>query len=443
MTAPLYDALLRFAAETPLRMAMPGHKGKPVHPLGTAFSRLDFTELPPTGNLYAPGGPIEEAEALWAKWWDMDCCLFLTGGSTQGILAALLCVTRPGDLVLTDRMSHRSIHNAFALFDLRPRWLERPWLSEAGVLGPLDPETVDSALSREDTVKTVCITSPSYYGVLSDIPAIARVCHAHGARLVVDAAHGAHLPFFVPGVYAEADLVVTSAHKTLCAPGQSALLFGRRGITLEDLRRASMMVATSSPSYPMMAALDCAQEHYFLRSGDKAYHAAAHAVSELRQNYPSLTDTDTPLDPTRFTLCAEDGFAVEAALQGMGIYPEMADRSHVVFIVTDCDTSEDFQRLRRGLDALGLRNQRRIPCPLPHPLPLPEQSLTPRQAVFAPRRDCPWSEAAGAVAAEQLSPYPPGVPVIAPGERIQKKTLAYLEQMGYNKTTIAVVAARD
>jgi arginine/lysine/ornithine decarboxylase len=423
-------------------MAMPGHKGQSVLPLGTEFSRLDFTELPPTGNLYTSGGPIEEAEELWAKWWGMECCLFLTGGSTQGVHTALLCAARPGETILADRMSHRSVHTAMALLDLHPRWLERPWLREAGVAGPLSPEDVEKALSEGERVKTVCITSPSYYGVLSDVPGIARVCHAYGARLVVDAAHGAHLPLFYPEGYDEADLVVVSAHKTLRAPGQSALLFARRGITLEELREASMLVATSSPSYPMMAALDWVREHC-QGEGKKAYRCTAEAVAQLRRDYPSLTDGDATLDPARFTLCVEDGFAAEAALQAMGIYPEMADRGHVVFILTDCDGLREVERLRSGLDRLGLGGQRRPRATMPPPPPPGEQMLSPRQAVFGGKKNAAFSDAAGEVCAQQVAPYPPGVSVIAPGERIQKKALFYLEQIGYNRKAIVCAAEEE
>lgn len=451
---PLYDTLRHFSNQNPVLLCMPGHKGGEVHPVGSTFTRLDFTELPPTGNLYEPGGPIEAAEQKWANWWNMESCLFLTGGSTQGIHTALLCAARPGETILTDRMSHRSIHSGFALLDLRPRWLERPWLQEAGVAGPLTAEQVEKALCAGEKVKTVCITSPTYYGVLSDVPGIARVCHAHGARLVVDAAHGAHLPIFTPGVYDEADLVVCSAHKTLRAPGQSALLFARNGITLEQLREASMLVATSSPSYPMMAALDWVRGEYHI--GGKVaslavrhYRMTAQAVAELRRDYPSLTQEDAPLDPTRFTLCVEDGFALERALQERNIYPEMADRGHVVCIFTDSDSSVDLYRLRgrqesvlclrRALDELGLKGAQRPAGAMPPPPPPGAQALPPRQAVFGHREAVPFAQAEGRVAAEQLAPYPPGVSVIAPGERIQKKALCYLEQIGYNKEAVVCV----
>ena len=222
---PLYDALRAFAAARPLRMHMPGHKGRPLPaPELAGLSALDFTELPPTGDLFSGGDAIEAAEALWAKVFRMAHCLFLTGGATQGVQAALALACRPGDAVLLDRGSHRSAYNALALLDLRPVYLERPWLPQAGVTGPVSPQSVEQALKTRPDIKTVCITSPTYYGVLSDLPALAAVCRAHGAVLVVDGAHGAHLPFLGNFDLAAADLAVVSAHKTLPAPGQSALL---------------------------------------------------------------------------------------------------------------------------------------------------------------------------------------------------------------------------
>src|SRR5699024_2446886 len=173
---PLYDALRAFAAARPLRMHMPGHKGRPLPaPELAGLSTLDFTELPPTGDRYAGGDAIEAAEALWAKAFRMAHCLFLTGGATQGVQAALALACRPGDAVLLDRGSHRSAYNALALLDLRPVYLERPWLPQAGVTGPVSPQSVEQALKTRPEIKTVCITSPTYYGVLSDLPALAAV----------------------------------------------------------------------------------------------------------------------------------------------------------------------------------------------------------------------------------------------------------------------------
>ncbi len=423
---PLYDALTAFAARDPLRMHMPGHKGKPLLGLDN-LAAIDFTELPPTGNLFDGGGAIGEAEGLWAEVFHMDSCLFLTGGSTQGVLTALTLACQPGDTVLLDRGSHRSAYNALALLDLKPVYLDRPWLDQAGVTGPISPERVEELLESNPEIKALCITSPTYYGVLSDLPALAEVMHRRGGVLVVDGAHGAHLPFLGDYGLNAADLLVVSAHKTLPAPGQTALLFSNGTFSHADLRRAGSIYGSSSPSYAMMAALDLCRAH-MLEGGADAYRKTAEEVDRLRQTFPALTDKDAPLDPARLVVCAPDGYAAQEALEAHNVWPEMADGGHVVFIPTCADSPEDFTRLEEALRQVDLG-----PCPgYPAPPEPPEMVLTPRQALFAPRKSLPLEQAEGQVAACQVAPYPPGVPVIAPGERVDKKSIAYLKQIGYN-----------
>ena len=425
---PLYTALRQFAAQHPLRMHMPGHKGRPLPaPELAGFSSIDFTELPPTGNLFDGGGAIGQAEELWAEVFQMDSCLFLTGGSTQGVLTALTLACPPGSPLLLDRGCHRSAFHAMALLDVRPVYLPRPWLAEGAVTGPVSPDDVDRLLTAHPDIKAVCITSPTYYGVLSDIPALAATVHRHGGVLVVDGAHGAHLPFLGLDHFSAADLVVVSAHKTLPAPGQSALLLAGKRFSHQDLRRAGAIYGSSSPSYPMMAALDLCRAH-MLEEGAAAYQRTAEEVAALRLAFPALTEHHAPLDPTRLTLLSPHGFQTQEALEELGVWPEMADGGHVVLIPTCADTPEDFARLRRALEQVELG-----PCPtFPPPPELPEQVLTPRQALFSPGKDHPLDHAEGQIAAAPIAPYPPGVPVVAPGERIEKKSIAYLDRIGYN-----------
>ncbi|MEG1721126.1 MAG: aminotransferase class V-fold PLP-dependent enzyme, partial [Pseudoflavonifractor sp.] len=307
---PLYDALTAFAGEKTLRLHMPGHKGGHLPLPGfDALAAIDFTELNPTGDLFAGGGAIGAAETLWADAFRMEECLFLTGGSTQGMLAALTLACPTGSGILLDRGCHRSVYNALALLDLRPVYLPRPWLPRGRVTGPIDPNTVEKALIAHPEIKTLCITSPTYYGVLSNIPVLAEILHRHGGVLVVDAAHGAHLPFLGNYDLSAADLVVTSAHKTLPALGQAALLFAGEAFSHRDLRRAAALYGSSSPSYLLMASLDGARA-WMEDEGIAPYRAAAAGVARLRQVFPSLSDGDAPLDPTRFVqLC--DGFRVQ------------------------------------------------------------------------------------------------------------------------------------
>ena len=437
LPTPLYDSLKRLAAENPLRFDMPGHHGVlQAAPLGALA--LDFTETGYTGDLFGPGGDaIEAAEQMWAARFGFDSCLFLTGGSTQGVHTGLALLAGAGGAVALDRGSHRSAYHALALLDLTPHYLLRPWLDQEGVTGPIQPETVEKILARRPEVKTVCITSPTYYGILSDLPVIAQVCHAHGARLMVDGAHGAHLPFLGYEGYRAADVVVMSAHKTLPALGQSALLFAN-GLTMAELRRMGSLYGSSSPSYLLMAGLDVARD-YMEREGTQRYEETVRQVARLRRRFPALGPGKVELDPARLTIQCADGFALAEAQRRRNIFPEMADRGHVVFLLTCADGPGRLEMLARALEELGVEGQPPALCPPPPPLP--EPAMSPRQALFAPRRTLLLSRSEGQVSAGQIAPYPPGVPVVAPGERLEKKHLVYLKEIGYNRsdTTIEVV----
>ena len=434
MSTPLYDALTAYARSNPARFHMPGHKGAPLSaPEFSPLTPLDVTELPPTGNLYEAGAPFDEAQQLWARAFGFDHCQFLTGGSTLGIHTGLALFTSPGDRVAVDRACHRSVYNALALLDLEPVFLERPWLAEENLIGPFFQKDVEKILDAHPDVKTVCITSPTYAGLLSDIPAISGEIHRRGGKLFVDGAHGAHLPCLGVDAFSGADGVVVSAHKTLPALGQGALLF-YRGVEEDRVRRWSSVFGTSSPSYPILASLDLCRD-WLEGEGKGEYRRVRDRVAGLRERFPSLGG-ELPLDPTRLTLKVKDGPAFARALEEGGIYPEMEDGGHVVLICTGSDGEDSFVRLERALEELEEEMGDCPPIPAP---PLPRRVLSPRQALFAPTRSRPLEACEGQVAAGQLAPYPPGVPVVAPGEVISKKELSYFRQIGYNNKNVPLV----
>ena len=439
MPTPLYDALRAYAARNPARFHMPGHSGRFLPgPELAPLLPLDVTEVPGTGNLYEAGEPFDAAQALWARAFAFDHCQFLTGGSTMGLHTGLALLAAPGSAVLVDRGCHHSVFHAMALLDLRPVYLERPWRSGENLSGPFSPEQVAAALEKHPEIKTVCITSPTYSGVLSDIPAIAREIHARGGRLLVDGAHGAHLPFLGVDAFGGADCVVVSAHKTLPALGQGAMLF-TRGTDPGEVRRMAAVFGTSSPSYPVMASMDLARD-WLEGEGREALEGTARRVAELRKKFSSLhPGPGLALDPCRLTLKVKDGPSFARALEARGVFPEMEDGGHVVFICTPCHRAEDLARLEGALEELagGLGD-----CPPLPPPPISRMVLTPRQALFAPAETLPLEACLGRVSAGQLAPYPPGVPVVAPGEAVGKKELSYFREIGYNNPSVAVVSGQ-
>ena len=192
---------------------------------------------------------------------------------------------------------------------------------------------------------------------------------------------------------------------------------------------------SSSPSYPMMISLDCARD-YLEGEGTEEYRRVARRTAALRSAFPSLQEGELRLDPTRLTLTSPDGNALARALEGENIWPEMADSGHVVLILTAQDGEDDLHRLEAALerhrDLLG------APPILPPP-PLPQPACSLREALFAPVERLPLENCLGRVAAGQLAPYPPGVPVVAPGEVISEKELAYLKEIGYNNLDVPVL----
>ena len=414
MKTPLYRALGAFVDTEPTRFHMPGHKGKGL-PGWERLFQMDFTELPPTGNLYESGGPIGQAEELWAEAFHMAECLFLTCGSTQGNRTALHLCCPLESTILVDRNCHRSVYHTMALLDLNPIYL-----LEKTPLG------VEKYLNSNPNIETVCITSPDYYGKLYDVTGIAEVCHKFGAKLVVDGAHGAHLPFLGIDHYQGADLVVCSAHKTLPALGQAALLFSNGVFTGDDLRRAASVHGTSSPSYPIMASMDLARAWMEEEEGRTRCKKICAYVEKMRKKYPALQGED--LDPMRLTLRVKDGYSIQHQLHEKGIWPEMADSGHVVFILTSADSDEDLDHLEKVLDELSLVSDEEA-YPIP---PEPSIAVCPREALFSKTETMVLNQCEDRISAEQIAPYPPGVPVVAPGEVISKKHLAYLQKIGYN-----------
>ena len=427
MPTPLYDALKEYAQKNPARFHMPGHKGKflPAPELA-GLASIDLTELLPTGNLYEAGEPFDSAQRLWAELFGFDFCQFLTGGSTMGIHTGLTLCAGPGEKALVDRGCHRAVFNALAMLDLEPVWLERPWLDSENMIGPISPGQVEKMLDQHSDIKTVCITSPTYAGVLSDVEVISQIVHARGGTLFVDGAHGAHLPFLGVDPFRGADAAAVSAHKTLPAMGQSALLFVN-GVDPDRVRRTASIFGSSSPSYPMLVSMDLARD-WLLGEGRWEYRRTACRVFEFRQAFPSLKD-GLSLDPCRLTLKVKDGPAFARALEERGIFPEMEDGGHVVLICSAQDSDGDLYRLEGAL--VELRERMGDCAPIPAP-PLPERVSSPRAALFAPGELRTLRDCEGEVSACQIAPYPPGVPVVAPGERITKKELAYLEKIGYN-----------
>ena len=444
MNTPVYDFLIQYAERDPVRLHMPGHKGEPVFNTYADIFAIDFTETYGTGNLYTGEGPIRDAEVAAALYFNAADCFFLTGGSTQGILAMLGTAVGRG-AVLLDREVHKSVCYGCALLGITPYFFSAPTIEPFAVSGALSVREAEQQLIAHPEIKAVLLTSPTYYGVRRAIPEFADLCRAHGRLLLVDSAHGAHFPAVdLPTPVAEgADMAVLSMHKTLPCMGQGAVLLSGTGADRRALRENTMLFGTSSPSYPIMASIDLARA-YTEGPGHAAYRRSAAACAELREFvqkrtvFSALTEDAFPaLDPCRLTVCTAGtdmtGHQLADTLWSeYGVACEMADDRNTVFILTGSDTSGALSRLKRGLRRISKRRElTSMPAPS-EPFPPAERVMRVRDAWFSQTGRVQPAAAEGLVCARPVTPYPPGVPLLWPGEKITKAHIELIRERWYN-----------
>lgn len=438
--APLYASLLKYASENPARFHMPGHKGGKTSPLFDVFGAaigLDVTELPETDNLFEDEGAILEAEKLAAKFYGARETLFSAGGSTLCIEAMLRLVSKGGGKIVCARNIHRSVVNTMALLGLEPVWVWPRPFEGSGLPGAVEPNDIEAAICQNTDIAAVFLTSPDYYGVMSDIAGISAVCRRHNIPLLVDNAHGAHLKCFDGSLHPiaqGADMTCDSAHKTLPAlTGGAFLNINSPAFSRRDAKDAMMLFGSTSPSYFIMLSLDLARA-WMEREGKAAFDGLAKKVDAVRKKCASrgfFTPEGAVFDPVRITIdTASRGISGgEAAqiLRKKGISPEMSDERHVVLIPTPFNTDSDFERLEHALDALETKE----PIPLvPYYADRPELVMTLRKAIISDTETVDVDNCAGRVAAEAKCPCPPCVPIVMPGELISERLAKSLKTYG-------------
>ena len=445
-SAPLFHALQLLATGDSARFHMPGHKGEPLFNTYAEIFAIDFTETYGTGNLYTGEGPIRDAEVAAARYFSAADCFFLTGGSTQGIMAMLATAVGRGGSVLIDRECHKSVCHACALLDITPYFVSAPLIEPFAVSGGLPKDEIERQMIDHPDIRAVLVTSPTYYGVRRDLPALADLCRAFGKLLLVDAAHGAHFPAVgLPAPIQEgADIAVLSMHKTLPCLGQGAVVLSGEGVDKRSLRENTALFGTSSPSYPIMASIDLARA-YTEGPGRAAYHRSAETCRELREyitrrtGFTALSEAQYPaLDPCRLTVCTAGTDTTGHRLADMlwseyGVACEMVDERSVVFILTGADTASSIHRLRRGLRRISHRRREALPPRPAAPFPPAERVMRVRDAWFAHTGRVEPAAAEGLVCARPVTPYPPGVPLLWPGEKITRAHVELIRERWYNE----------
>jgi arginine decarboxylase len=444
--APLYASLLKYAQDNPARFHMPGHKGGELSPLFSVFGGalgFDVTELPETDNLFEDEGAILEAERLASRFYGTRETLFSAGGSTMCIQAMLRLVSARrharagGGKVICARNIHKAVVSAMALLDIEPVFVWNHKFEGSGMPGVILPEDIEAAASQYRDAVAVFLTSPDYYGVMSDIPSISAVCRRHGLPLLVDNAHGAHLCCLDRALHPiaqGADMCCDSAHKTLPAlTGGAFLQINSPEYFRSDAKDAMALFGSTSPSYLIMLSLDLARA-WMEEDGAAAFTRLSEKVASLREKCASLgffTPEKAVFDPVRITIDTASrgisGYDAALHLRRHGISPEMGDGRHLVLIPTPFNTDDDFARLEAALDSLETGS----PLPIENKeLEKPEIKMSLREAIMSPFETVETQNSAGKIAAEAKCPCPPCVPLVMPGELISSKMAISLKSYG-------------
>lgn len=440
--APLYDALLRYAEKNPLRLHMPGHAGKRDEGVLSSVFAYDVTEIPETGNAFTGEGPCGEALDA-ADIFYGGTTVFSSAGATLCLQTAIALAAKPGDMVVVDRRCHKSVLNALILLDLRPFYL---YPEGEGAESYLSITKLKLALlMMEKPPALVILTSPTYYGLITDISAAISVCHEADVPILFDHAHGAHLcclpelhPFFQG-----ADYCVDSPHKTLPVLTGGAMLHCRR--PRKEVLETMKLFGSTSPSFPILASLDRARA-LCEEEGPSLFQNVLMNTWLLRNTLLRKTPFTFPAiaegcaaDPLRLTLdCKHTGLApseIQRLLSKQGIELEMVDARYAVAILSLLHTEEDFAKLSEALCTLPFQDK---PLSLPStPLFRLKNILSPREAYFLPKEHVSLSEASGRTAGEALYFYPPGIPLCTPGEELSP---SFCERYAADFDSIAVIS---
>lgn len=447
--------LLNHAKEDNVSFHMPGHKGSRIYRENgyddflNMMVDMDVTEIPGADNLFQTEGIIKATMGRYAESYDAQKSYLLINGSSAGIIASMMATCEEGDSIIMARNCHKSAFNGLVLGRIKPVYAYPQKVDGYGISGEIKVEEIERCLKEKPNAKAVILPSPNYYGICSDIEKIANLVHGHGKILIVDQAHGAHLKMFskmcassgLPKSAEEqgADLVINSTHKTLASFTQSAILnvmtdrvdFGQIEDKLQQLE-------STSPSYMLMAGLDVnadLMEKHGQRLLEEWLNNLEFFYDEAQKIKGLKVLRPENLDFTKINIdMGIDGLRLEELLMKRGIYSELVTGNILMCMTGIGNTRRDFERLLSALSEIA----EELEDNLAHREGLAVHGLHDSE-IFAKRLDMAEipkakemvaiEEAEGRVCASSIIPYPPGIPIVCPGEILEGDVLRYVKEL--------------
>ncbi|EGO65961.1 aminotransferase class I/II-fold pyridoxal phosphate-dependent enzyme [Acetonema longum] len=456
---PLLQAMTHYVRDQVTPYHTPGHKqGKGMHPalgniLGQGTLALDLALMYELDDLHEPHSCIKAAQDLAAELYGADRSFFVVNGTTGGIYAMILTIAGPGDKIIIPRNAHRSIIGGIILSGAIPVFMQPEVDHELGIAMGVTPQTVEGALKSHPDAKGVLIINPTYYGVATDLKRIVDLVHSYGMPVVVDEAHGPHLKFSpqlpLQALDAGADICAQSTHKIIGAMTQCSMVHCRQGrINIPRLKAMLQLVQSTSPNYVLLASLDVARMQMATQGSELIDRAIELSDGIRRQinGIPGLycfgeEKLSGPgvygLDPTKLTVTVKGlgltGTEAERILRDKyRIQAELSDMYNLLFLITLGDQKQEAQVLVDALrdmatNHLGDRDFSPIydVYSTAHYPMAPEQVMSPRQALFSNSRPVRFIDSVGKVCAEIVTFYPPGIPLLCPGEKISQDVVDY------------------
>lgn len=451
---PILKSLIRYRDGGAIPFHMPGHKRGNIYKklgidiLNSDMLTLDTTEVPGVDNLHCPESAIKEAQELAAQAFGADHTFFLVNGTTSGIYSMIMTATNPGDKIIVPRNCHKSVYGAVILGRLQPIYISPETDEKLGAAMGINPDTLEYILEKHSDAKAVVITNPTYYGVCSDLKRIADIVHKRGIVLLVDEAHGSHFSFNkklpTSALEAGADIAAQSIHKTLSSMTQTSMLQVKsKYIDMEKLKFFLQLTQTTSPSHLLLASLDLAR--YIMEAkGEELLDAAIEWSNSARDGINTISGLYClgrdkigksgiyDIDPTRITVNFKDLFisgieADQILRNSFKIQVEMSDLYNIVAITTIGDERADYEKLVNALKSITIKEN------ISHSVQtnsftydkIPEMALMPWEAVYHEKEIIDLGDSVGRICGEMVIPYPPGIPLIMPGEIIDKEIVEY------------------
>ncbi len=436
----------------------------PGHKAGNAFDEkfrnfmrdnlfsLDITATPFVDSIHNPSGPLLETSQRISELYGVKKSFLLSNGSTSGNLAAFISLFSDGDSVLISRNSHKSVIAACIISGVYPVWMS-PKILKNGITCEVGPEEVEKYLNSYPEAKGVFITSPTYHGIITDLENIAKVCRKHKKLLIVDEAWGPHLFFSGDNTLSAvnyADCVIHSFHKILPVFSQGSVIhICSDNINMETVEKAVSLLTTTSPFYPMLMTLDyCSliMKKKGVKMVEKMLSLGNLAISDIRKIAlgSAMDSSDLPegyrMDTSKVTIDFRDrgltGFFLQKYLMKKGIGIDCANPLNIIATLGFGNTRKDIDALKGALKELPVKKPITF-TGFRFPETPAEIVLTPREVYMQHRKKkMPLGESEGQICAETIAPYPPGIPVLLPGERITAEVIEYLEMIDRFKWSV-------